>query len=115
MTPFGMRLEKLRRSRNLKQIELAEKVGIKSSYVSVLESGQKGAPSAWIVKSIIKQLDLDDEESAALLRDAEVSDFTFRVPKGTSAYEFELLHELKGKLGVLSDKQISIIKMILSI
>lgn len=115
MTPFGKRLEKLRRERNLKQIELANLVGIKASYVSVLERGHKGAPSKAILERIIQKLELDDHERQALIKDAEISDFTFKVPKGTSSSEFELLHKLRSRLGTLSDKQVLILKTTLDI
>lgn len=115
MTPFGERLEQLRRERGLKQVELAELVGIKASYVSVLERGHKGAPSKYVLKKIIEKLHLSEQEQKALLHDAEISDFTLKIPTGISRSEFELIHQLKNVLGSLNEDQILIMKTVLNI
>lgn len=38
---FGARVRELRRERNMTQLELADKIGIRGSYVSDLESARK--------------------------------------------------------------------------
>ena len=38
---FGARVRALRRQRNMTQLELADKIGIRGSYVSDLESARK--------------------------------------------------------------------------
>jgi transcriptional regulator with XRE-family HTH domain len=40
---FGKRLKHLRNAKRLTQIELAEKVGIEQSYLSLLENGKQEA------------------------------------------------------------------------
>ncbi|WP_259241815.1 helix-turn-helix domain-containing protein [Rheinheimera pacifica] len=114
MTPFGECLEKFRRDRGLKQFELAELVGIKASYVSVLERGHKGPPSKYILRQIIEKLELSEQEKQKLLHDAAISDYTFKVPYGTSRLEFELLHQLRNQLGTLNESQVLIMKTVLT-
>lgn len=113
MTPFGERLEQIRRSRGLKQVELAELIDVKASYVSVLERGFKGAPSKFVLKKIIEKLKLSEKEKSLLLYDAAITDFSFKIPPGTTRSEFELLHKLKKHLGSLSDQQVLVMKTIL--
>lgn len=113
MTPFGERLEQIRRSRGLKQVELAELIDVKASYVSVLERGFKGAPSKFVLKKIIDKLKLSEKEKSLLLHDAAITDFSFKIPPGTTRSEFELLHKLKEHLGSLSDQQVLVMKTIL--
>lgn len=113
MTPFGERLEQIRRSRGLKQVELAELIDVKASYVSVLERGFKGAPSKFVLKKIIDKLKLSEKEKSLLLHDAAITDFSFKIPPGTTRSEFELLHQLKEHLGSLSDQQVLVMKTIL--
>jgi transcriptional regulator with XRE-family HTH domain len=113
MTPFGERLEQIRRSRGLKQVELAELIDVKASYVSVLERGFKGAPSKFVLKKIIDKLKLSEKEKSLLLYDAAITDFSFKIPPGTTRSEFELLHKLKKHLGSLSDQQVLVMKTIL--
>ena len=45
MTPFSQFLQKLRRSRSLKQKDLASLIGVKPCYVSIIERGRVAAPS----------------------------------------------------------------------
>jgi transcriptional regulator with XRE-family HTH domain len=48
---FGARLRDLRLERNMRQIDLAERVGIQESYVSNLESGKK-EPCLEVIKML---------------------------------------------------------------
>lgn len=40
---FGRRLAQVRKQKKMSQVQLAEKVGIESGYLSVLENGRKEA------------------------------------------------------------------------
>jgi transcriptional regulator with XRE-family HTH domain len=113
MTPFGESLEKFRRDKNLKQIELARLVGIEPSYVSLMERGYKGPPSADVLKRIAVALKLKNHEVQKLQRDAEISESNFKIPLSTSRAEFELLHRLKVHLGSLNEKQVLIMNTVL--
>lgn len=113
MTPFGESLEKFRREKNLKQVDLARLVGIEPSYISLMERGYKGPPSQDILKQISIKLKLKDHETQILLRDAAISENTFKIPPGISRSEFELLHRLKARLGSLNEKQILVMNTIL--
>jgi hypothetical protein len=48
---FGARVRELRRERNMTQMELADKIGIRGSYVSDLESARK-EPCLRVIKSL---------------------------------------------------------------
>lgn len=45
MTPFGLYLESLRRSRGLRQKQLAFALGVRDGYISAMEKGWRGRPS----------------------------------------------------------------------
>lgn len=113
MTPFGESLEKLRRERNLKQVDLARLVGIEPSYISLMERGYKGPPSSDVLKRISVTLKLKAHETQKLLRDAAISESNFKIPPGTSRSEFELLYRLKARLGSLNEKQVLIMNTVL--
>ncbi len=53
MTPFGLFLESLRRSRQLQQVQLAHRLGVNPCYVSSIESGKKGPPSKQLSSGIL--------------------------------------------------------------
>lgn len=48
---FGARVRELRRERGMTQLELADKIGIRGSYVSDLESAQK-EPCLKVIKML---------------------------------------------------------------
>lgn len=52
---LGTKIQKIRRTRHLTQIELAEKVGISSTYLGFIEQGRY-APSLEVLEKIAKRL-----------------------------------------------------------
>ncbi|RQM53462.1 XRE family transcriptional regulator [Aeromonas caviae] len=74
MTPFGIYLENLRRSRRIQQKQLADLMGINPCYVSTLERGRKGPPSAEVLNRLIKNLNLSRDEQEGLWRSVELSE-----------------------------------------
>lgn len=58
---FGKRIQELRLRNNLKQIELAEKVGIATKHQSCIETG-KNYPSAELVENYAKVFNVDVSE-----------------------------------------------------
>lgn len=115
MTPFGIYLENLRRSRRIQQKQLADLMGINPCYVSTLERGRKGPPSAEVLNRLIKNLNLSRDEQEGLWRSVELSEMTFRLPEGMSQDEFEMVHDLRNHLGTLNEDQVLIIRKVLGL
>ena len=69
MTPFGMRMRDLRAARGLTQQQQAEQLGVSTAYISALERGARGRPSAPFVDQICVWLGLiwDDAEELKTL------------------------------------------------
>lgn len=74
-TLFGQKLKAALSSRDLMQVDLAEKLSVSSAYVSSISTGSKGV-SASTVSSIARALDLDQAEAVQLHR-AAASDLGF--------------------------------------
>lgn len=71
MTPFGLRLRALREARGVTQAELAAALHVSPAYLSALEHGHRGKPSAGLVHQVNEFFGLiwdDAEELARLAR-----------------------------------------------
>lgn len=110
MTPFGLFLESIRRSRQLQQVQLADRLGVNSCYVSAMEKGKKGPPSKEVLTKLISQLKLDGSEQEALWEYVDQSQKTVRVPDNATAEEYALMRDIRVHLGALSSEQITIIR-----
>ncbi len=53
MTPFGLKIRKLREQKGITQRELAKALGVSAAYLSALERGKRGRPSWALVQKII--------------------------------------------------------------
>ena len=53
MTPFGVKMREWRREKNLTQQQQAEFLGVSKAYISALETGSRGQPSAVLVEDCI--------------------------------------------------------------
>ena len=115
MTPFGLFLEKLRRSRQLRQKQLAIDLGINASYISALEKGHKEPPSKQILERLIITLDLSDHEQAELWESAEQSQRTIQLPNDMMPAEYRMINALRKQLGRLSEIQVAIIMNVLDL
>lgn len=115
MTPFGEYLEKLRRSRNLQQKQIADLMGVNPCYVSTLEKGRKGPPSEQILKQLIKNLKMSEHEQNGLWRSVALSELTYRLPNNMCKEEFEFMYELRSHLGTLSQDQLMIMQSTLKL
>lgn len=115
MTPFGHYLEKLRRSRNLQQKQMADAMEVNPCYISSLERGRKKPPSRDVLNKLIERLKLTGNEELELWRAVELSEPSFRLPHSMSLEEFEFVHELRGSLGNLSHNQLVIMRKTLEL
>ncbi len=69
MTPFGVRMRKLRSERGLTLKQMAGDIGVSSAYLSALEHGKRGRPGWHLVQRIITYFNIiwDDAEDVARL------------------------------------------------
>ena len=97
MTPFGARLRELRAQRGVTLKDLAAALQVSAAYLSALEHGQRGRPSAGLVHQVNEFFGLiwdDAEELARLARQShprvvldtsglapEITDFANRLAK----------------------------------
>lgn len=66
MTPFGERLRRMRRQRNVSQKEMAAAIGVSAAYLSALEHGRRSAPSWALVQKIIGYFNVIWDEAEEL-------------------------------------------------
>jgi HTH-type transcriptional regulator, competence development regulator len=66
MKTFGQTLQTLRRSKNVSQRELAEKVGVDFSYISKVENDRLPPPAADTIVKICEALGVPRDELLAL-------------------------------------------------
>ena len=102
MTPFGVCVERLRRGRGFQQQQLAAKIGVNSCYLSNIENGRKGPPSAQIISRLIKALDLTPDEVEQLNATQRQSKQKLEVPRDAGLHEYALVEQLWQRLGTLS-------------
>jgi predicted transcriptional regulator len=68
LSPFSILLHEFRMRSNLRQSDLAEKLGYEQSYLSSLEVGRKGRPTREFVVKLVETLSLSDHDAEALLQ-----------------------------------------------
>ena len=73
MTPFGARLRALRGRRGVTLKQLAEALQVSAAYLSALEHGKRGAPSAGLVHQVNEYFGLIWDEADDLARLARLS------------------------------------------
>jgi transcriptional regulator with XRE-family HTH domain len=69
LTPFGEKLRALRAARNVTQRDMAAALQVSPAYLSALEHGHRGAPSAGLIHQICGYFNLiwDDADELRLL------------------------------------------------
>jgi len=115
MTPFGLFLENIRRSRQLQQKQLAADLGVQACYISSLEKGRKAPPSKKVLERLIAALDLNEEEQTLMWESVEQSELSFKLPGNMILAEYQLISRLKQQLGRLSQEQITIMLNVLAL
>jgi transcriptional regulator with XRE-family HTH domain len=73
VTPFGARLRELRERRGATLADLAAAVQVSSAYLSALEHGRRGRPSAGLVHQVNEFFGLIWDDAEELSRLARVS------------------------------------------
>ena len=65
-TPFGVKLREIRRRKGITQSVIARNLGVSTAYLSQLENGRRGQPSAIMVDQICALFGLIWDEAEAL-------------------------------------------------
>ena len=73
MTPFGEKIQELRRSRNITQKDMAAALNVSPAYLSALEHGQRGKPQWSMVQRIITYFNIIWDEAEELQHLASIS------------------------------------------
>ncbi len=73
MTPFGARLRALRAARDVTLKQMAEGLQISAAYLSALEHGKRGAPSAGLVHQVNEYFGLIWDDADDLVHLARLS------------------------------------------
>ncbi len=73
MTPFGLRLRALREARGVSQAELAAALHVSPAYLSALEHGHRGRPSAGLIHQVNEYFGLIWDDAEELVRLARIS------------------------------------------
>ena len=73
MTPFGARLRALRATRQVTLAQLAAQIQVSAAYLSALEHGRRGRPSAGLVHQVCEFFGLIWDDAEELARLAKLS------------------------------------------
>jgi transcriptional regulator with XRE-family HTH domain len=73
MTPFGEKLRALRAARGILQRDMAAALEVSAAYLSALEHGRRGAPSAGLIHQICDYLGLIWDDADELRNLAKLS------------------------------------------
>jgi transcriptional regulator with XRE-family HTH domain len=73
VTPFGARLRQLRESRGVTLTELAAALHVSAAYLSALEHGRRGRPSAGLIHQVNEFFGLIWDEAEDMVRLARLS------------------------------------------
>ena len=113
MSPFSRHLVELRRRHGLRQGELASKLGCPQSYLSAIEGGLKGPPTAEFVERLSKTLSLPVSETRELVDVLEASQLKLAIALDANEDIFWLLKDLREQLPALSPLQVRMIRDII--
>lgn len=115
LTLFGKFSRKLRIDRGELLKDMAEKIGVTSSYLSAVENGKRNVPQGWAEK-IITIYTLDSEEQKELLKVIEQSQISNKLNiKNLNDRDKDLMMAFARKIDGLNDEEISKIREILKL
>lgn len=105
MTPFGEKMRKLRRDRNMTLKQMAEGIGVSSAYLSALEHGKRGRPSWYLIQRIIAHFNIIWDEAEEVTRLARISHPRITIDtSGLSASATELANRLADQISSLDQR-----------
>ena len=107
MTPFGMKVRELRKTRKITLKKMAEELGVSSAYFSALEHGHRGKPGSGLVQQICGYFDLIWDDAEELRRLAQLSHPRVVIDtSGLSPEATELANTLAVKIQDLDEETI---------
>ncbi len=108
MTPFGEKLRRLRSDQGRAMKDLARALKVSSAYLSALEHGHRGKPSAGLVQQVAAYFNLAWDQVDELRNLAEISDPKVTIDTaGLSPLATELANVLASRIGVLDEGALS--------
>jgi transcriptional regulator with XRE-family HTH domain len=113
MSPFSHFLYAIRLSRQVRQSELAIKLGYEQSYISSLEVGLKGPPTEEFIERLIQTLKLTFSEQYDLRDAVRASQRKLVIDQDSPQDIYWLLDALRNELCYLKPNQVSMIREIL--
>jgi transcriptional regulator with XRE-family HTH domain len=110
MTPFGERLRALREQRGITLTELAAALHVSPAYLSALEHGKRGRPSAGLIHQVNEFFGLIWDEAEELVRLARLSHPRVVVDtSGLSPSATELANRLARRIRDLPEERVQAI------
>lgn len=114
MTPFGLRLRGLRQARGLSQTALATALQVSPAYLSALEHGRRGRPTAGLIHQVNEYFGLIWDEADELVELARLSHPRVVVDTaGLSPAATELANRLARDIRRLPDSSIAALNAVL--
>lgn len=114
MTPFGARLRQLRESRGVTLKELAAALHVSAAYLSALEHGRRGQPSAGLIHQVNEFFGLIWDEAEEMVRLARLSHPRITLDTAGLAPEAtELANLLASRIRTLSPAALARLRAIL--
>ena len=114
MTPFGARVRALRADRGVTLKQLAEALQVSAAYLSALEHGKRGAPSAGLVHQVNEYFGLIWDEADDLSRLARLSNPRVTVnTAGLTPQQTALANRLAQTIGRLSPETVATLHAVL--
>lgn len=112
MTPFGRFMRHLRTEKGLLLKDVADMLGVTSAYLSAMEHGKKGQPSAAMISQLEDKLKLTTQQRKELRAAARDSMSSMEIPSKATPFAFETANAFARKLPNLSEQQLRKIKSI---
>lgn len=114
MTPFGERLRALREARGITLTELAAALHVSPAYLSALEHGKRGRPSAGLIHQVNEFFGLIWDEAEELVQLARLSHPRVVVDtSGLSPRATELANQLARRIRDLPEERVEAILRLL--
>jgi transcriptional regulator with XRE-family HTH domain len=102
MTPFGERMRKLRAERGITLKEMADAIGVSSSYLSALEHGKRGRPGWHLIQRILSFFNIIWDDAEEVVRLARISHPRIAIDTaGLNPRATELANRLADEIGKL--------------
>ena len=115
MSPLSLVFQKLRLQRQLRQSELATLLGYEQSYISALELGKKGPPTAEFIEKLTNALALTAEEQQELSSALPASQRKLVIDADSPVDKYWLLNDLRQEWDSLNTAQVQIIRDVLKV